>query len=266
MQEDRTQPSDAEGREDPAREGMRKAVQDAVELAGRLAATKVTEESVWFRNLMLGILKSALRDYRFVEIGVQKQPYLAAWGARNLLELRVVTTYVLRSEDDALAFKDDFVADLKEFWEAMTKSSEIVHKRLVAEMRAMAEIQPEPLKSVLLDKATEMEKSGPDLRGPLEEVETYRNLMNEFGIDPKRRPMRAGKIAASVNQSEMFDPRFKVNSKLVHPTALSIASTIMPNSLDPLLPLMSCEAGGDFLAILSAIKGHIDTYGMAPKP
>jgi len=245
---------------------MRKAVQDATELERRLAATEVTEEGVWFRNLMLGILKSALRDYDSVEIGVQRQPYLAAWGARNLLELRVITTYVLRSEDDALAFKDDLVADLKEFWEAMTRSSEIVHKMLVAEMRAMAEGEPEPLKSALLVKATETERSGPDLRGPLEEVDTYRKLMNEFGIDPKRRPMRTGKIAASVNQSEMFDPRFKANSKLVHPTALSIASTIMPNSLDALLPLTSSEAGSDFLAILSAIKGHVDTYGMAPKP
>jgi hypothetical protein len=151
---------------------------------------------------MLGILNSALRDYLSVEVGVQKQPYLAAWGARNPLELRVITMYVLSSEDDALAFKDDFVAGLKEFWEALAKSSEIVHRELVAEMRAAAESQPEPWKSALLDKATETETEtrGPDLRGPLEEVDTYRRLMNEFGIDPNRRPMRSGKIAASVNQ------------------------------------------------------------------
>lgn len=71
--------------------------------------------------------KSRKKAYGPVEIGVQKQPYLAAWGARNPLELRVITIYVLRSKDDALAFKDDFVADLKELWEAMTNSSEIVH-------------------------------------------------------------------------------------------------------------------------------------------
>ncbi len=78
---------------------------------------------------------------------------LASWGARNLLELRVITTYVLRSEADALNFKDDFAADLKEFWEAMKDSSEFAHKKLVAEMRVFAESQSEPLKSAFLDKA-----------------------------------------------------------------------------------------------------------------
>ncbi len=65
-------------------------------------------------------------------------PPMASWGARNLLELRVITTYVLRSEADALNFKDDFAADLKEFWEAMKGSSEFLHKKLVAEMRGFA--------------------------------------------------------------------------------------------------------------------------------
>ena len=71
-----------------------------------------------------------------LQLASKRSPtWLKAWGARNLLELRVITAYVLRSEADALAFKDDFAADLKEFWEAVSKSSEITHRKLVAEMR-----------------------------------------------------------------------------------------------------------------------------------
>lgn len=124
--------------------------------------------------------------------------------------MRVITAYVLRSEADALGLKNDFAADLKEFWEAMKEVGEFVHKKLVAEMRVVAENQTEPLKSAILAKASEMEVSGPDLARPVEEVETYRKLMEDFGIDPKRRPSQGSKIAAIMNESEMFKPRFKI--------------------------------------------------------
>ena len=45
--------------------------------------------------MLLGILNCALLDYYSVETGTKKSIYLAAWGRRNLLELKVITTYVL---------------------------------------------------------------------------------------------------------------------------------------------------------------------------
>jgi len=66
--------------------------------------------------------------------------------------------------------------------------------------------------------------------------------MEDLGIDPQRRPSQGSKIAAIVNETEMFKPRFKIHSKIVHPTALSIAATTTPNSLDALMPLISSEA------------------------
>lgn len=248
--------------EDPIREGLKQAIQEMIAFSQKLIETNVPPEKIWFRNLLIGLLNSSRQNYRSVEIGTAKMAPLASWGARNLLELRVITAYILRSEADALDFKNDFAADLKEFWEAMKESSEFVHKKLVAETRVFAEDQTEPLKSSILAKAREMEQSGPDLTGPLEEVETYRKLMEDFGIDPKRRPNQGSKIAAMVNESEMFKPRFKIHSKIVHPTALSIAATTMPNSLDALMPLISSEASTDLLAIFSAIKGHVDAYGI----
>ncbi len=100
------------------------------------------------------------------------------------------------------------------------------------------------------------------LTGPVEEIEAYRKLMEDFGIDPKRRPSQGSKIAAMVNESEMFKPRFKIHSKIVHPTALSIAATTMPNSLDALMPLIYSEASDDLLAIFLGIKRHIDAHGV----
>ena len=71
--------------EDPARSALSTVVQRIVELSNRLLDWNVAKKDVWFRNLLLGVLNSAQRDYRSVEVGVKKSPYLAAWGGRNLL-------------------------------------------------------------------------------------------------------------------------------------------------------------------------------------
>src|SRR6185437_7820368 len=136
--------------EDPIRAGIKQALEEMTDFAQKLIDTAVPSEKIWFRNLLIGLLNSTRQNYRSVEIGTAKMPPLAFWGARNLLELRVITTYVLRSEADALNFKDDFAADLKEFWEAMKDSSQFVHKKLVAEMRVFAASQNEALRSALL--------------------------------------------------------------------------------------------------------------------
>jgi len=162
------------------RAAMQQVLQEMIAFSQKLIETSVPPERLWFRNSLIGLLNSTRQNYRSVEIGIAKMPPLASWGARNLLELRVITTYVLRSEADALDFKNDFSADLKEFWEAMKESSELVHKKLVAEMRVFAENQTDPLKSAILAKASEMELSGPDLAGPVDEVETYRLTGQSF--------------------------------------------------------------------------------------
>src|ERR1700674_5368075 len=110
--------------QDPMREGMNQAVQEMIAFTHKLTEMHVSDEKRWFKNLLIGILNSSLQNYRSVEVGAAKMPTLTSWGERSLLEFRVITIYVLRSEADALAFKDDFLADLKEFWDAMKESSE----------------------------------------------------------------------------------------------------------------------------------------------
>jgi hypothetical protein len=220
------------------------------------------EDNPYFKNILVGILKSTYENYRSVEIGVVEMPTRAAWGARNLLELGVITTYVLASEENAEDFMGDYIADLKEFWEAMTKSGEAMHKLLVEMMRESIPRFPEEYRNALNAKADEMEKNGPSVSGPLRGWKTYVELMEEFGLDPKRRPKQGSAIAGLVHGSEMFAPKFKIHSKIVHPTAFSILATTQPGMYDPLLPLMLDEASTNVVAIFSSIRDHVKAHGL----
>jgi hypothetical protein len=53
-------------------------------------------------------------------------------------------------------------------------------------------------------------------------------------------------------------------SKLVHPTALSIASSTVVGSLDALITLVEIQAGSHLLMIYSTIKDHVEAHGVAP--
>src|ERR1700722_16508014 len=91
----------------------------AQELCKRMAAADGPPESIWFRNLLLGILNSAVQDFRSVEIGVQRMPVLATWGARSLIELRAIAVHVLKSESNAIDFRDEFLAEIREFHQTL---------------------------------------------------------------------------------------------------------------------------------------------------
>ena len=191
-----------------------------------------------------------------------ENPTLACWGARNLLELRVITTYVLKSLDNAVDFIGDLAADTREFWESIAKAARFTHNELIGEMRDAAMREDEPLKSLLLRKATEAEQAGPELSGPASELNKARQMMTAFGVDPTRKPKQGSAIANQVKESDRYGPRYKVLSKVVHPTALSIAAQTSAGSLDELMPLISSQAQSDMLAIFCAIEEHIATHGI----
>ena len=58
--------------------------------------------------------------------------------------------------------------------------------------------------------------------------------INEINLPVKKsaKPKKAGDIAKLVLQREEFDPMFKVCSKIMHRTALSIASRAVLGGLD----------------------------------
>src|ERR1035441_7030419 len=79
-----------------------------------LGTAEVSSDDVWFRNLLFALLKSAWVDYLTVARGAEEYVPLAAWGRRNLLEDKVITEYVLESDDNARSFQADLAADAKE--------------------------------------------------------------------------------------------------------------------------------------------------------
>jgi hypothetical protein len=247
-------------------EAIAQVVARMVKITHDLARTKVHDELDWFRNVLVGILISTHQNYQAVLEGVPQKPTLACWGARNLLELRVISAYVLQSLDNAVDFIDDLAADSRQFWENIAKVGRFAHNELIAEMRATAMREDEPLKSLLLHKATEAEQAGPGLDGPEGELHKAKQMMTAFGVDPTRRPKQGSAIANEVKESGRYGPRYKVLSKLVHPTSLSIAAQTSAGSLDELMPMISNEAQADMLAIFYAIEEHIAAHGIGWQP
>jgi hypothetical protein len=108
--------TDEKSPDEEIEQAILKSVEKVERLALTIRDTSVDDEDIWYRNLLLGILNSALLDFRYLQIGEkQHSPYLAAWSCRNLLELKVIAIYVLASADNAKTFKNDFVVDAKEF-------------------------------------------------------------------------------------------------------------------------------------------------------
>jgi hypothetical protein len=236
-------------------EEIERAIQKSIEKVEQLALTirdtSVGDEDVWYRNLLLGILNSTLLDFRYLQIGEkQHSPYLAAWSCRNLLELKVIATYVLASAANAKTFKNDFVVDAKEFYEAIGKRHRATHPKFIAARRALeAGLQREIAR-------------GPQTQETDEETEAYRKVMDEFGISPKSKPMRSGEIARLISQNEEFDPMFKVCSKIMHRTALSIAASTSKTSLDEVIPLLAATGTAELLTIYDLIDQHFRDHGM----
>jgi hypothetical protein len=86
--------------------------------------------------------------------------------------------------------------------------------------------------------------------------------MAEFGINPKAKPLRSGEIAKLISQSEEFDAMFKVCSKIMHRTALSIAASTTKGALDEVIPLLASTGTVEFLAIYDLIDQHFRARGV----
>ncbi len=245
-------------------QAMSQALEKVRELAERILKATVSDEHIWFRNLLLGILNCALLDYKSVEIGTQKSIYLAAWGSRNLLELKVIATYVLASEKNTNDFKRDLLIDTKEFWEALTKSHEETHTRLLSMMSEAAEREEGPMKEIFGEASRREAERGPQTQASEAEASMYKQIMSEFGLKQDARPKKASQIARLIRQEADFNPMFKICSKIMHRTALSIASTTMHGSLDAAIPFLCNRGASDLLSIYDSINKHIEEKGLRP--
>ena len=189
---------------------MSEAVGKVRQLCQTIQEASANDEGVWFRNLLAGILRCALLDYYSVEIGAKKSVYLAAWGRRNLLELKVITTYVLASESNAVEFRNDLVVDAKEFYEALTKSHRASHKALLSLLSEMSEREEGAPKGMLERVLRKEADGGPDTSATESAAAMYKQLMIDFGLKENAKPHRASDIARRISESEDFDPMFKI--------------------------------------------------------
>jgi hypothetical protein len=229
-----------------------------------LRETNVSDDELWFKNLLCGILDCALSDYQSVEAGIRESVSRAAWGRRNLLELRTITEYVLASAKNVADFRNDLAIDVKEFWDAMTAIQKDLHNKMLSMLVEHID-KAEGSERDLLKQAYETRsKRGPQTHSTEEEAAAYKKLMGDLGLKDNTQPKRVNEMAKLLDQKKEFDPAFKVSSKLVHRTALSIASSNIKGSLDELRPYISDQAAYDLLGIYGWINSYIKANGLRP--
>lgn len=249
---------------DDLEQAMSRAIEKVHELRKSILEATVSREHSWFRNILVGILNCALLDHKSVETGIQESVPLAAWGLRNLLELRVITEYVLASEKNANDFKNDLIIDAKELYEAFTKSHQTSHARLVAALSEMAEQAEGRMKEVLAEALRQESVRGPQTAATDSEAKAYKKLMVDFGLKANAKPKKASEIARQICQNEDFDPKFKICSKIMHRTVLSIASSTIQGSLDEASRFLSLSADGELLSIYGEISKYVGERGVRP--
>jgi hypothetical protein len=235
-------------------------------LRQRIADAEVPDEQTWFRNLLVGILNCAATDYRTVEIGVEKLVELAAWGCRNLLELRVLTEYVLTAEENAVAIQGDLVLDAKEFYEAVSKSHVSAHRQYLDALSVLANQEQGVFRDALEEVLKRDSKLGPQTGESDAEAEGFRQFQVSMGLKPNAKPKMAGEIADLIQQKADFGPLNKICSKLIHRTALSIASSTVQGSLDAVVPFLKSTACNALLQIFGDIKRYVETTGIQVPP
>ena len=248
----------------PIEEAVAQAVQDVRQLRQRIAETNVADEQMWFQNLLCGILNCALADYRSVEIGAKNFVDLAAWGRRNLLELKVITEYVLVSEANAFELRNDLILDAKEFLEAISRSHTSLHKQYLPVLSALVSQEQGPLEIALEEVLRRESERGPQTAASDSAAELCKQFLSAMGVKVGATPKRTSTIAMLLgpDRAEDFDPLFKICSKLMHRTALSIASSTFQGSLDAIVPFLEYSAVSDLLSIYNRINRYVETMGV----
>jgi hypothetical protein len=240
--------------------------EDLKTLRQSIADVEVPDEQSWFRNLLVGILNCAATDYRTVEIGVKKLVELAAWGCRNLLELRALTEFVLTSEENATALQNDLILDAREFYEAVSKNHVSSHRQYLEALSELAKQEHGVLKEKLEEVLERDSKLGPQTAESDSEAEGFRQFQLSMGLKPNARPKMAGEIADLLQQKAHFSPLNKIYSKLMHRTVLSIASSTVQGSLDAVIPFLKSSAVNHLLQIYDRINRYVQAEGVRVPP
>ena len=242
-------------------EAVAQAVQDVVRLHQQIANTDVGEGDVWFKNLLCRILTAALRDFEHVRVALPVT--FIAMSRRSLLELEMITRYVLDSKGGAVKVKHDLLIDAKEFWEACSNHIKASHQHRLAGYAESANAAQGLMKQSWEEALRIESERGPQTAECDAEAQACRGVLAEEGVGDKERPITPTSMASHLKRSEDFNPMFRLCSKLMHRTSLSIASTQSSGSLDAIIPTLKNSAVGDLLSVFSQIKKYIETNGVS---
>jgi hypothetical protein len=237
-------------------------LQETAVLSHRLSGMAVDTEGAWFPNVLVGILNCSLVDYTTVQDGVRRSIYPAAWGKRNLMELRLITNHVLATKQNALDFKDQFAHDAAMFYDALDKLHVIVYGQLSAHLAEEAK-KPGPMQPAWEAAHERHVDSGPQNQEIHEEAEAFKHAASELGIGSKHFK-RTDELAVNQGRSDEWEAVKTICSKLLHRTPLSIASAIEAVSLAEIRPMLINSALSDVLLIFDAIKRHVESHGIQP--
>lgn len=121
------------------------------------------------------------------------------------------------------------------------------------------------MKELLQTASQEEAERGPQTQPSESEVAMYEQLMSEYGVKQDDKPKRASHIAERMREKEGFDPMFKICSKIIHRTALSIASSTTRGSLDAAIPLLLSRGTSELLSIYGGIHKYVEETAFVPR-
>jgi len=199
--------------------------------------TSLTDSDMLFRNLCIEIMNGVAKEYQHLKIGAQKAPQFAAWAARNLLELRIIARFVVKSKENAYRFINDMYPDGIELFEAVVRIQERV------KTQEGIEVDSTPARQTLSNLQAEKLKRGlTHTDGHLEMLE----LAKHVGL-----------------RGEYVDVN-KICSKLVHRTAFSVLVFESKDELAYIGPLMFHFGVQYGLDAWGTLGEHIEKHGMNP--
>ncbi len=179
-----------------------------------------------FDQILPALIEGAKTNYSELRKAFEKDaPTLAAWSCGNLLDLAVISRFVLRSKEDAVKFADNRLIDGLQIANAF-RDLELMHAPQL--------------------RATSFDAS----------IAAFKNGMKRDGIK-ERSYMNVADLAAEVGLADEFAKVNKVTSKFVRPTAWSLLPAPAGSERFP-------RASGTFLVygvsyfalIFSALKKH----------
>jgi len=191
-------------------------------------------DTIWFVNVLTGLLLGLIIEYKQLNVGYQESARLLAWACRNLMEISVYTEYALKSEKNARELVDDMFLDSLDIFDSFKKW--------------FAALAPD-LQTPDLDTALGL------FQGAKEDLGVARNKYRST-LD----------VARILEREADYKHANKVSSKLIHPTALSLLSGDIDQSErdDVMRPYLYWAGAKYFAESLTLIRLYVGKHGTRP--